>query len=152
MGIPHFLLPASVNAIMAQRLVRRLCKHCKTSKPFEDLDPKMQEMVKKAIGRTSKDELINRVGTEKLKNPTFGEPVGCEHCNQTGYSGRVGIYEVMEITPRVKEMISTGAPSIQINDVAIADGMISLEQDGIIKALSGHTSLEEVYAAAKENA
>ena len=152
MGIPHFLLPASVNAIMAQRLVRRLCKHCKRQIAFDELDPKMKEMVKKAMGRTSKDELVRRVPADKLKNPTFEVPVGCEHCNQSGYSGRVGIYEVMEITPRVKELISTGAPSIQINDVAIADGMISLEQDGIIKALNGHTSLEEVYAAAKENA
>jgi len=151
MGIPHFLLPASVNAIMAQRLVRRLCKHCKKQIPFDNLDTKMKDMVKKAMSRTPKDELLNRVGAENLKNPCFYEPVGCEHCSN-GYSGRVGIYEVMEITPRVKEMISTGAPSIQINDVAIADGMISLEQDGIIKALNGATSLEEVYAAAKENA
>jgi type II secretory ATPase GspE/PulE/Tfp pilus assembly ATPase PilB-like protein len=152
MGIPHYLLPASVNAIMAQRLVRRLCKHCNKPISFDALDDKMKVMVKKAIDRTSKDELLNRVGAEKLKNACFYEPVGCDHCNQTGYSGRVGIYEVMEITPRVKEMIAAGAPSIQINDVAIADGMISLEQDGIIKALNGATSLAEVYAAAKENA
>jgi type IV pilus assembly protein PilB len=94
----------------------------------------MKEMVMKAIARTSKEEIISRVGAEKMKEACFYEPVGCEHCTG-GYSGRLGIYEVMEITPRVKDMISTGAPSVQINDVAIADGMISLEQDGIIKAL-----------------
>lgn len=64
----------------------------------------------------------------------------------------MGLYEILEITPDVKKMIIDGASATMINDVAISDGMISLEQDGIIKALNGVTSLEEVYAAAKENA
>ena len=151
MGIPHYLLPASVNAIMAQRLVRRLCPHCMKAIKATDLEPKMREMVSKAIAHTAKEELISRVGMEKLKDACFYEPVGCDKCNHAGYAGRVGIYEVMEITSKIKEMIAVGAPSLQINDVAISEGMISLEQDGIIKALNGQTSLEEVYSAAKEN-
>ncbi len=151
MGIPHFLLPASVNAIIAQRLIRRLCNHCKKEVLVDDMDEKLKTMVKRAISRTAKEELIDRVGMEKMQKACFYEPVGCDQCNNSGYSGRVGIYEIMEITPRIKELISEWASAMQINDVAIQDGMISLEQDGIIKALNGMSSLAEVYAAAKEN-
>lgn len=151
MGIPAYLLPASVNAIMAQRLIRRLCPHCKKAVSGDSLPEKTQAMVKKAIARTDKNELMSRVGLEKLKEGIFYEPVGCEKCGNTGYAGRVGIYEILEITPRVKEAILRGDSSVAINEMAIDDGMISLEQDGIIKAINGLTSLEEVYAAAKEN-
>jgi type IV pilus assembly protein PilB len=150
MGIPAFLLPASMNAIIAQRLVRRLCPHCKKAVPAEKLDPKVQATVKKAISRTDKKELVSRVPAEALQNPAFYEPVGCEACGNTGYSGRVGIYEILEIGPEIKRLIIEGASGVQINETAIDTGMISLEQDGIMKALCGATSLDEVYAAAKE--
>lgn len=151
MGIPAFLLPASVNAIMAQRLIRRLCPHCKKPVPMQDLPVKLKTNVEKAIKRTNKNELLTRIKPEYLQKPTFYEPVGCSECNNIGYKWRVGIYEVLEITPNIKKMLNDGASANMINDVAIDDGMISLEQDGIIKALNGTTSLEEVYAAAKEN-
>ncbi len=151
MGIPAYLLPASINAIIAQRLVRKLCPHCKKAVPAEQLKPDMQAQVKRAISQTHKDELIQRVGLERLSAPTFYEPVGCDTCGNTGYSGRVGIYEIMEITPPIKESIIRGESSVVINTIAIQNGMISLEQDGVMKALCGLTSLEEVYAAAKEN-
>ena len=151
MGIPAYLLPAAINAIIAQRLIRRLCNHCKKPVKPEELRPELQASVKKAISRTSRQELQDRVGMEKLQAPVFYEPVGCEKCGQTGYSGRVGIYEIMEIIPQIKESIIRGDSSVLINELAISQGMISLEQDGIIKALNGLTSLEEVYAAAKEN-
>ncbi len=152
MGIPAFLLPASVNAIIAQRLIRRLCPHCKKAISMQDLAPKMKEHVEKAMKRTAKEELILRIPTAILQNPLFYEPVGCDKCNNAGYKWRVGIYEILEITYNVKKMIIDGASATMINDTAITDGMISLEQDGIIKALNGTTSLAEVYAAAKENA
>jgi type II secretory ATPase GspE/PulE/Tfp pilus assembly ATPase PilB-like protein len=151
MGIPAYLLPASINAIIAQRLVRKLCPHCKKAVPAEQLKPDMQAQVKRAISQTHKDELLQRVGLERLSAPTFYEPVGCDICGNTGYSGRVGIYEIMEITPPIKESIIRGESSVVINTIAIQNGMISLEQDGVMKALCGLTSLEEVYAAAKEN-
>ena len=100
--------------------------------------------------RTDKTELNSRVSPEILANPTFYEPGGCQKCNQTGYKGRVGIYEIMEITPKIKELILKWSSGVEINEVAITDGMISLEQDGIMKALNGLTSLTEVYTAAKE--
>lgn len=104
MGIQAFLLPASINAIIAQRLIRRLCD-CKKPISVNDLDDRTKQSLKKAIARTDKTELSSRVPKEMLANPTFYEPGGCEKCNQTGYKGRVGIYEIMEITPKIKELI-----------------------------------------------
>ncbi len=152
MGIQAFLLPASVNAIIAQRLIRKLCQKCKKPIAMQNLEPKLKERVEKALKRTHKDELLSRIPGEILQKPTFYEAVGCPECDHIGYKWRVGIYEILEITANIKKMIIDGASATMINDVAIQDGMISLEQDGIIKALNGVTSLEEVYAAAKENA
>ncbi|MFB0965641.1 MAG: GspE/PulE family protein [Patescibacteria group bacterium] len=151
MGIPAFLLPASMNAIIAQRLIRRLCPHCRKAVAADKLEPRMQASVKKAISRTNKNELTSRVSMDILQNPVFYEPVGCDQCGNSGYSGRVGIYEIMEIGPEIKKLILEGASGVQINETAIDAGMISLEQDGIMKALNGLTSLDEVYAAAKES-
>ena len=152
MGIPAFLLPASINAIIAQRLIRKLCQHCKKAVPMAQIETRLKTAVEKALKHTSKEELLARIPTEILQNPIFYEAVGCPECDNIGYKGRVGIYEILEITPNVKRMILDGASATMINDVAITDGMISLEQDGIIKALNGKTSLDEVYSAAKENA
>ncbi|HRI35813.1 MAG TPA: GspE/PulE family protein [bacterium] len=149
MGIPGFLLPASVNCIIAQRLIRRICPHCRKAVKAQDLPAKLQEDVRRSIGRTRKEELVERVSSDILKDPIFYEPVGCEKCNG-GYKGRVGIYEILEITPKIKEMILKESSAVDIHEVAVSDGMISLEQDGVIKALNGQTSLEEVYAAAKQ--
>lgn len=150
MGIPAFLLPASMNAIIAQRLIRRLCPHCRKAVPAESLQPRMQESIRKAISRTNKKELTSRVPMDILQKPVFYEAVGCDKCGNSGYSGRVGIYEIMEIGPEIKKLILENASGVQINETAIDAGMISLEQDGIMKALNGLTSLDEVYAAAKE--
>lgn len=150
MGIQSFLLPASINAIIAQRLIRKLCK-CKKAVTMQELDPHVRSRVEKALKRTRKEELVSRISAEILQKPLFYEPVGCPECENIGYKGRVGIYEILEITPNIKKMIIDGASAVIINEVAIDDGMTSLEQDGIIKALNGRTSLTEVYAAAKEN-
>ncbi len=151
MGIPAFLLPASINAIIAQRLIRKLCPHCKKPVAMSDLDPKLKTNVERALKRTAKEELLSRIPSAILQKPTFYEPVGCTECENIGYKWRLGIYEILEITTNVKKLIIDWASATIINEAAINDGMISLEQDGILKALSGRTSLEEVYAAAKEN-
>ena len=140
MGIPAFLLPASINAIIAQRLIRKLCQHCKKAVPMSNLDPHLKWRVEKALKRTAKEELLSRISTEILQNPIFYESVGCAECDNIGYKGRVGIYEILEITTSVKKLIIDGASATIINEAAIIDGMISLEQDGIIKALNGKTS------------
>lgn len=151
MGIQPFLLPATINAIIAQRLIRKVCPHCKKAVKLSELPEQQRQTVEKAIKRTAKQELISRIPGEVLQNPQFYEPVGCEQCDNTGYKGRVGIYEILEITQNIKKMIIEGASATIINEVAIQDWMTSLEQDGIIKALNGVTTLAEVYAAAKEN-
>jgi type IV pilus assembly protein PilB len=150
MGVQPFLVPASFNVIIAQRLIRKLCQSCKVPLTVKEIGPATITNIKKSISITPKEELALRVG-DKLKNPIFywPKPDGCEICEWIGYKWRVWIYEVLEITSWVKEMILSGQSAFNINRQAIQDGMISLEQDGIMKALNGLTSLEEVYAAAK---
>ena len=147
MWVQAFLIPASFNVIIAQRLVKRLCT-CKKKISIKDIWPQALANVKNAIALTDKNELNNRVW-EELKNPYFYEPVGCDICDWDWYKWRVWLYEVLEITPWVKEMVLTGASAFNINNQAIKDWMISLEQDGIMKALTWLTSLEEVYRVAK---
>lgn len=148
MWVQPFLIPASVNAIIAQRLIKRLCPHCKEKMSMKDIWANTLANIKHAINITNKQELQSRVW-DKLKQPVFYKPVGCEHCDNSGYKWRVGLYEVLEITPGVKEMVLAGSSAYDINRQAIKDGMISLEQDGIMKALNWETSLEEVYRVAK---
>ncbi len=147
MWIQPFLIPASFNAIVAQRLVRKLCD-CKKSVSLNDIWKTTLESVKNALNITPKDELESRVW-EKLKTPTFYKAVWCDKCEWSWYKWRVWLYEILEITPWVKEMILDGQSAFNINRQAIKDWMISLEQDGIIKALNWMTSLEEVYKVAK---
>ena len=148
MWVQPFLIPASVNIIIAQRLVRKLCPYCKKQVKINQLWKTIVEDIKNAIQITDKKELMSRVWDE-LKNPIFYEPVWCEHCNWLWYKWRVWLYEVLEITPWVKEMILAWNSAYNINNQAVKDGMISLEQDWIMKALNGLTSLEEVYRVAK---
>jgi type IV pilus assembly protein PilB len=147
MWVQPFLIPASFNLIIAQRLVKRLCT-CKKQINFKDVWSQTIINIKNAISLTDKKELTLRVW-DKLKNPVFYEPVWCEKCDNTWYTWRVWLYEVLEITPWVKEMILSWASAFNINKQAILDGMISLEQDWIMKALNWLTSLEEVYRVAK---
>ncbi len=148
MWVKGFLIPASFNIIIAQRLIRRLCPHCKTQMSLSELWQDMVKKIKNAINITSKDELIERVG-DKLQKPVFYKPVWCIHCDESWYKWRVWIYEVLEITPGVKTMILEWQSAFNINIQAIKDWMISLEQDWVMKALNWLTSLEEVYRAAK---
>ena len=148
MWVQPFLIPASVNIIIAQRLVRKLCPYCKKQVKINQLWKTIVEDIKNAIQITDKKELMSRVWDE-LKNPIFYEPVWCEHCNWLWYKWRVWLYEVLEITPWVKEMILAWNSAYNINNQAVKDWMISLEQDWIMKALNGLTSLEEVYRVAK---
>lgn len=147
MGVQPFLIPASFNIVIAQRLVRKLCK-CKKPLSMKEIGELTLSNIKNSLAITPKDELQLRVW-EKLKAPVFYWPVWCEECDGLGYKWRVWLYEVLEITSWVKDMILRGQSAFNINRQAIQDWMISLEQDGIIKALNGETSLEEVYRAAK---
>lgn len=149
MGVQPFLIPASLNIIIAQRLVKRVCNECKVPMPLSEIDPATLKNIKHSLSIAPKKELLSRVWAEKLKSPSFYKAVGCDVCGGNGYKWRVWIYEMLEISPWVKDMILRGDSAFNINRQAIADGMISLEQDGIIKALQWHTTLEEVYRVSK---
>ncbi len=128
MGVASFNLATSVNLIIAQRLARRLCKNCKK---------KLNIPVEALLEQGFTDE---QAGSAVIYGP---EPLGCDKCNK-GYKGRVGIYEVVAITPGMQRIIMEEGNSIQISDQAQKEGFKNLRQSGLIKALQGVTSLEEV--------
>jgi type IV pilus assembly protein PilB len=132
MGVPAYLVASSVIAILAQRLVRKICPKCTTlfSPP---------EAVIEAAG----------LSPEIVAKAKFSKGKGCSNCNRSGYRGRVGIYELMLMTSRIREMAFQGASSQQIRKVAVAQGMHTLFDDGIDKAIKGITTLEEVFRIAK---
>ncbi|MDH4556547.1 type IV-A pilus assembly ATPase PilB [Pseudomonas sp. BN417] len=132
MGVPAFNIATSVNLIIAQRLARKLCSHCK-----KELDVPRETLVKEGFPEA-------RIGSFKL----FG-PVGCDNCNQ-GYKGRVGIYEVVKITPAMQQLIMEEGNSIQIAQQARRDGFNDLRTSGLVKAMNGITSLEEVNRVTKD--
>jgi len=127
MGIEPFLVATSVNLIQAQRLIRRICKDCK------------QEH------QTPAEALIE-VGfsSEEAKTIKTFKGKGCATCNNTGYKGRIGLYEVMEITDEIRELILIGASALELRKKAIDDGMITLRESGLYKIRLGVTSPEEV--------
>ncbi|HEU5179752.1 MAG TPA: type IV-A pilus assembly ATPase PilB [Candidatus Polarisedimenticolia bacterium] len=127
MGIEPYLVATSVHLICAQRLVRRLCKECKE-------EVQMPQQALTDIGYAAED--IPRVKLFKGR--------GCTVCNNTGYKGRVGLYEVMEITDELREMILCGASSLELKNKALEQGMISLRQSGLRKIRDGLTTVEEV--------
>jgi len=127
MGIEPFLVASSVHLICAQRLVRRVCSNCKEPAPLPP--PALVQ-----AGFTA--ELANEV------TPMKGR--GCDRCNQTGYKGRVGLYEVMEIAEELRELILVGASGLELRRKAIDEGMITLRQSGLRKVKEGVTTIEEV--------
>lgn len=149
MWVQPFLIPASFNVVIAQRLVRRLCSHCKKEIWLNELDKNTLANIKNSLSSTKKSELTLRVSEDKLKAPKFFKPVWCEHCDNSWYKWRLWLYEVLEMSDWVKEMVLRWESAFNINRQAIKDGMVSLEQDWIIKALNWLTSLEEVYSVAK---
>ena len=143
MGIEPFLLAASMNMIMAQRLVRRLCESCRT--PM-DVTPIIEKEIRKELATTPADYVVG-FDPKKL---TLYAPKGCEKCGNTGYKGRMGIYEVLPMLTEIQEMIFAQAPAHTIYEATIKVGMITMKQDGIIKALRGETTLEEIIRVTTE--
>lgn len=122
MGVPPYLVSASVNAIIAQRLVKRLCPYCKQKRALTDAEKVMLE-----------DDSINDVY----------EPVGCPECNHMGYSGRIAIYEIVELDHSIRKMISSGAPVDEIRKVAAANGAEFLADNLRQLVAKGVTSMDE---------
>ena len=125
MGIEPFLVASSVNVILAQRLIRKLCSKCKKK---ETIHP----------------EALRELGIGADDAFEINGPVGCPACSNTGYSGRSGLYEVMPISDALREMILNRASASEIKEQAVREGMITLRGDGVLKLKIGVTSLEEV--------
>ena len=130
MGIEPFLVSSATNLILAQRLVRKICQECK-----EPVTITPESFVKLGV---QKEEY------EQYKDITFYKGKGCDMCNNTGYKGRLALYEVMPISEPIKELILQGASAIDIKREAIHQGLQTLRRSGISKLLGGVTSLEEV--------
>lgn len=135
LGGEPFLIASVLNLAIAQRIVRKVCENCKE---FFEPDPEVQESIKKILG-----PLLPKAYTD-------GQPMRlargrkCEECNQSGYVGRIGIFEVMRVSPAVNKLILKAAPAQDIESVARDEGMILIKQDGYLKALEGITTVEEV--------
>ena len=137
MGMEDYLLTSTVIGIQAQRLVRTLCEHCK--EPYTVLP----EMV---------DELgLRRMVPESQQDITMWHAKGCKECSNTGYMGRVCILEVLLMTDTVRSLVMKHAISGEIKEQAIADGMTTMYEDGLRKALAGVTTIEEVLRATRED-
>ncbi len=138
MKVQPFLLPASLNLMFAQRLVPRLCQNCKTVK---EAPPEIQNIIKKELDKLSASAKSNF----PYKYPfQIYHSSGCEACKNKGVSGRIGVFEVLEMTPSLEKIISEGITESKILEEANKQGMVTLRQDGILKALEGLISIEEV--------
>jgi type IV pilus assembly protein PilB len=127
MGIEPFLVASSLNLVCAQRLVRRICKNCVEAHP------------------TSPQALMNAgFNAEDAKTVVPNKGKGCEKCNNTGYKGRVGLYEVMEVTEDLRELILVGASALELRRKAVDEGMLTLRSSGLRKVKDGVTTIDEV--------
>jgi type IV pilus assembly protein PilB len=127
MGVEAFNVASAVNLVVAQRLVRRICKDCKGPHQYTDVE-------------------LSTLGTdlEKLRTISFMKGTGCDTCSGTGYKGRAGLYEVMALSPELRRMILRGASVSEMQEQAVLEGMLTLRMDGMKKVERGVTTLEEV--------
>ncbi len=151
MGVPTFLISSTINIIIAQRLVRKICRNCIES---YNLDAKTYKELEKEFNIPELEKNLSQLGflvkKQKIKNVLFYRGRGCQQCNNSGYKGRLGIYEIIEINDEISQMILTKASRAELQKAAVKNGMITILQDGFIKAKSGITSIEEVLRVTKE--
>lgn len=144
MGVKPFLIPPTLNVVISQRLVRRLCPYCKKKQtPPPAIEDLMREEIESIPEETRKD----------IKLPSsyhIYKAPGCKKCNFKGYIGRIGIFEILIMTPSLAEEVRKGASEKTIIQEAEKQGMITIRQDGILKVLEGLTSIEEVLRATTE--
>ncbi|MFA5106929.1 MAG: GspE/PulE family protein [Patescibacteria group bacterium] len=152
MGIPSFLVATTTNLIMAQRLVRKICPNCIMS---YTLSTKAIEELERQINFK---ELLTALEREGAVTPAAASPEallfyrgkGCRECNQTGYKGRLGIYEVLEVDHEIAELVTKNATSEELQPLARKKGMATMLEDGFIKAKMGITTIEEVLRVTKD--
>jgi len=138
LGAENFLLASTINAILGQRIVRKICDNCKEEYPPL---PQILEEIKKILGK-----IFPQTQTEiKLSRGK-----GCDQCAKSGYLGRIGIFETLPVTPKIASLVLESADSATMEKEAIQEGMITMKQDGYLKVLQGITTVEEVLRVAQE--
>jgi len=130
MGVESFLLASSVRAIVGQRLVRILCEHCKEPHPLSAGD----------LARDDRHAALGLRAGEIVHNPK-----GCEWCGSTGFRGRKGVFEVMEVSPSVRRAIGPKTDAADLEQVARGEGMTTMTEDGVAKCRAGLTTVDEVF-------
>ncbi len=144
MGIEPFLLPSTLSLTIAQRLLRKLCPYCKKKvKADKEARKKIIDEIEKIPSAVKKEIKIE-------KDLYIYEPKGCKRCNNLGYSGRIGIFEILEMTKNLEKIILKEPSEATIREEADRQGMVTMKQDGMLKVLEGVTSLEEVLRVAEE--
>ncbi|MBU1203280.1 GspE/PulE family protein [Patescibacteria group bacterium] len=141
MKIEPFLVASTVNVIIAQRLVRRICMKCIVSYTLND---------KEVFDLKKEVHLDKFLNTQNISDIRFYKGKGCEACNHSGYTGRIGIFEVLEVIDNIKELILARADADKIRNMAISNGMTTMFEDGFNKAVSGKTTLEEIFRVTKQ--
>jgi general secretion pathway protein E len=137
MGLEDYLLVSTVNGILAQRLVRRLCSHCR--EPFTAMPELVKEM------------RLRRFVTDTNKDVTLYKPVGCDKCNNIGYRGRLSIVEFLTMSEELRRLVMSHAQAREIEAQALKEGMISMMDDGLQKAIDGDTTVEEIMRVTTES-
>ncbi len=134
MGVEPFLIASSLEGVIAQRLVRRICENCKEEREISDVE---------------KEEILKYYPSKDIKNSYLYYGKGCEECLGTGYRGRIAIYEIMEVDEEIRGLISKNVETADLRKKAMEKGMKTLVQDGIEKVLKGITTIEEVLQVAQ---
>ncbi|MFK7779669.1 MAG: GspE/PulE family protein [Candidatus Gracilibacteria bacterium] len=135
LGVDPLLISSSLRMIISQRLARKLCIHCKISYNASD---KIKKYIVGKVGKYIK----NKQDLQLFKS----NDEGCSKCNHTGYSGRIGLYEILEMTDKVEELMLKNASRLQLEIQAVGDGMVPVKEDGLLKVVLGETSLEEILS------
>lgn len=152
MGIPPFLVAYTANIIIAQRLVRKICTFCtKEYKLEKDTITELGRMfdLKKVFPLLSHHTKLT-AAEKHLEKMTFFQGAGCRRCGDTGYKGRMGIYEILEITDELSKKITENANANEIKEYARTHGMLTMLEDGLIKAKMGSTTISEILRVTKE--
>ncbi len=147
MQVKPFLLAPAINAMIGQRLIRKICEHCKKE---TELDNRIMSRAMEILSEIPEESGF-KIPKEELKKLKFYKGGGCEECQGLGYKGRIGIFEVMTMNKEVETLILSGHVSeYDMRAISIKHGMITMIQDGLLKAVDGITSVEEVFRVAKD--
>jgi len=144
MGAEPFLLVSSLNCVVGQRVLRRVCKDCVSQ---SEISPDQEKELKETLGPIY--NLIEDKYKKEGKKMMLPKIVGCEKCNNTGYMGRIAIYEVMPVSEKLSKLIIEKAAAAEIQKQAMDEGMLTMKQDGYVKVLEGITTMDEVVRVAQ---